>query len=713
VANNTIGVVSVILSAKDSDLSKTFKTAGKNISKFKDDVRDAGQTIKAAIIGYASLLSARSAVDFVQQSMASVVALRHQADQLDLTTESLAGYRLAAEATGIQSEQFAASLGKMQQSITQARAGNDELIKAFDLMGLSIDDLRGKGTDEQLALIADKLKDVGSAGLRTSLAMKIFGDQGRNMLPMLADGSAGLAQAKKDADALGLSISTIDTSMVVEAQNTLSKMGEVVSAVGQRFAIELAPYITAVGDLFLNAARESNGFKAQIAATAETAVRAAVATYDGWLRLGVVWQAIRVGVTFMAKTIMDAVTWIAGAGENMGRLMVATWETVKWAGVAAWRFIKTTMADFIEWSSSAFSSYLEQVGGGLNAIKEGLGDSIVETAQKIGTATGAFAKQAAQDWKEASIAIKDSARELVEAGKQSTSIDMNNSALGEQWQTWRKNVTDNTAWELNELQAKNNERIAQVTQAEAQINDIKSQALKRATDEQEKHNQANSVRKGERDSADIEGEKKKEKATLEAQSTIAGNFAAMTEKMAETSKAAFYVNKAAQMAQAGINAWLAYSNALAAPSLSPFMAQSLAATSFAAGMVAVANIAAQQPPGRAAGGAVSRGGLYEVNERGPEVLSIGDKSFLMMGGKNGKVTPNGGSGGPGGVTVNVHNAPGTTARVERSGTDDAPNIEVIIERVEQAVAGGIRAGNGATARAMQSTYGLNRSRGGT
>lgn len=47
---------------------------------------------------------------------------------------------------------------------------------------------------------------------------------------------------------------------------------------------------------------------------------------------------------------------------------------------------------------------------------------------------------------------------------------------------------------------------------------------------------------------------------------------------------------------------------------------------------------------RALGGPVSAGGLYEVNEKGPELLSVGNKQYLMMGNNSGSVTPNGGGG---------------------------------------------------------------------
>jgi lambda family phage tail tape measure protein len=44
--------------------------------------------------------------------------------------------------------------------------------------------------------------------------------------------------------------------------------------------------------------------------------------------------------------------------------------------------------------------------------------------------------------------------------------------------------------------------------------------------------------------------------------------------------------------------------------------------------------------GRAIGGPVSAGGLYRVNERGPELLHIAGKQFLMMGQHGGRVEPN-------------------------------------------------------------------------
>ena len=77
------------------------------------------------------------------------------------------------------------------------------------------------------------------------------------------------------------------------------------------------------------------------------------------------------------------------------------------------------------------------------------------------------------------------------------------------------------------------------------------------------------------------------------------------------------------------------------------------------------------PPKKAAGGAVSAGGMYEVAERGPELLQMGNRQFLMMGEQGGQVIAaqqQGAGGGGGGcnvkVIVNNNTGQESTARQE-------------------------------------------------
>ena len=112
---------------------------------------------------------------------------------------------------------------------------------------------------------------------------------------------------------------------------------------------------------------------------------------------------------------------------------------------------------------------------------------------------------------------------------------------------------------------------------------------------------------------------------------------------------------------------------------------------------------------------MQRGETYKVNEQGPEMLSVGNEDFLLMGGSGGRVTPNnrlkggGGGGSQGNVYVNVFNAEGHTASVEENAREDGGmNIDVFIQRVENALASGITRGDGALGQTIEDQYGLNR-----
>ena len=74
------------------------------------------------------------------------------------------------------------------------------------------------------------------------------------------------------------------------------------------------------------------------------------------------------------------------------------------------------------------------------------------------------------------------------------------------------------------------------------------------------------------------------------------------------------------------------------------------------GSGAVASAASALSGYRASGGGVTGGGVYEVNEQGPELLTVGNRNFLMMGQQGGYVTPNSqiSQGGSEAKTTNIY-----------------------------------------------------------
>lgn len=119
---------------------------------------------------------------------------------------------------------------------------------------------------------------------------------------------------------------------------------------------------------------------------------------------------------------------------------------------------------------------------------------------------------------------------------------------------------------------------------------------------------------------------------------------------------------------------------------------------------------------RAIGGDVFPNQLYKVNENGPELFNFGGQDILATGNSRGSITPNGDFGTSSGamsqpVTVNIFPIEGETATVQESEDENGLVLDVIMERVDEAVAEGISRGTSNTSRSLTEVFGLNRAAG--
>ena len=166
----------------------------------------------------------------------------------------------------------------------------------------------------------------------------------------------------------------------------------------------------------------------------------------------------------------------------------------------------------------------------------------------------------------------------------------------------------------------------------------------------------------------------------------------------------------AQVAMAGL---AAFASTAAIPIVGPALAPgaAAAATAVAEGFAVAATAAAalSVAGGRALGGPVSAGGLYQVNERGPELLSSGGKNYLMMGSQGGNVTPNNQMGGGSGAITIVNNTSAKIGKVTERRLDNGERALILEEAVET-VAAQLADPNSRVSRSMGRNFGVQRSR---
>ncbi len=172
------------------------------------------------------------------------------AQRLNLPTETFIAFGLAAKKAGLDTDASAKALQKMEENIGRARAGGGEQVKAFQALGLSLKDINTLGEKDILARVVEGIKNTGNTSSRAAAAVKVFGDSGAGIGFAFRDGAKAMDEAMEKARKSGALFSAVDAKMASDASKAMKEVQEVIDGVWTKIAVELAPAISMVTDLF-------------------------------------------------------------------------------------------------------------------------------------------------------------------------------------------------------------------------------------------------------------------------------------------------------------------------------------------------------------------------------------------------------------------------------------------------------------------------------
>jgi uncharacterized integral membrane protein len=175
-------------------------------------------------------------------------------DMLDMSqrtgvaVEALSELRYAAEQSGSGAEDLEKGLRTMSRSIIEAARGSAQGRRNLSRLGLTIADLTGLSPDQQFELIADRLSRIQNPANRATLAMEIFGRSGANLLPLLSTGAQGIQELRREANGLGLTMSTEDAQAAEEFGDAMSQLWRALKQVVFMVGAALAPTLKQVAE---------------------------------------------------------------------------------------------------------------------------------------------------------------------------------------------------------------------------------------------------------------------------------------------------------------------------------------------------------------------------------------------------------------------------------------------------------------------------------
>lgn len=245
------------LNAVSGDLQRGMLTMGTRIGAVGEGLAAMGPAGLAAAAGIgAAVIGAKALIDRTREAVTQLDQIAQMADGIGVTTERFQELVFTFSRFDLEANDVGDALGTIADRAQDAVSGTKSMQQDFQLVGISVDDLRGKKPEQLFDLFAQKVAAVKDPTARTAAVLRTFGDDlGRKLLPLLRQGQAGLDEFAQEARNMGV---VIDDSILRRAQGArreLNTMQRVIDANLSAALVDLAPLLVDIAKGFADVAK--------------------------------------------------------------------------------------------------------------------------------------------------------------------------------------------------------------------------------------------------------------------------------------------------------------------------------------------------------------------------------------------------------------------------------------------------------------------------
>lgn len=334
------------------NMKKGLQQAGQQFKNFGRQAAMAGAGVAAAGTAVLAPLLAATA-----QFASAGDEIHKMSARTGVGATALSELAFAAEQSGASLQDVEKGFFGLSRAMFDAGQGSKVPNDALKEIGLTFEDLDGLSPEKQFMKIADGIASIEDVSVRGAVAQKLFGRAGRQMLPMLAEGSAGIKKLRNEANDLGRSLSGPDADAAAEYTDAMNRVTSVAKGVVLQVGAALAPALADAATAFANIAKQVVGFIRENRSTIRIVAGVAAAV------VGVGGAITALGFAFIG--IGSAITGLAAV---LGFILSPLGAIV--AGIAAVGFAAEHYFGFI---GKAIDFVIERFGPLVNMWQDAIG----------------------------------------------------------------------------------------------------------------------------------------------------------------------------------------------------------------------------------------------------------------------------------------------------------------------------------------------------
>lgn len=249
-----LGDLVLSLSADTAKFQSDLGRANRLANKFGREVGRALGNVAGALV---AIGGAAGFGGLVKNAIDSADAAGKLSQSLGLSVEQLTAYQVQARLAAVSNEQLGVGLRQLAKNQADYIAGTGEARAAFAALGITQEQVNSLNGDTAalFELVAGKLSRFEDGANKSALAMRIFGESGSQLLPMINQ----LEQTRREAAELNAVIDSETASSAERFNDNLTRVGIAVQAVGLNIARAVLPTLEQMSGSMVTAAKDAEG----------------------------------------------------------------------------------------------------------------------------------------------------------------------------------------------------------------------------------------------------------------------------------------------------------------------------------------------------------------------------------------------------------------------------------------------------------------------
>lgn len=279
---NNFGRVNVSITASTGGLTAGLSKAGKSLNRFRSAAEAGtggiGGMFRSAAAGALGLGTASSvgavgvtmlstalkslllplgivaaiAAPFAAFASATAAAeqLHNLSQELGVAVGDLQVLQQVAAETGVSQEAMTTGLRRTARMVGELAQGTPAAVKAFEQLGLTMQDMAGLSTAQQFDLIAQRIAAL-PPHMQAAAAIDIFGRSGQGLLNFIRQGGDSISEMDTLLTQLGVKMSGPQVAAIEAMGDAIGRLMLPMQGFINQFLAELAPAITAVSNMIV------------------------------------------------------------------------------------------------------------------------------------------------------------------------------------------------------------------------------------------------------------------------------------------------------------------------------------------------------------------------------------------------------------------------------------------------------------------------------